>query len=933
MNKLLSLLLLLLISPIIYGQTTITGTIKDGDMNEPMYGAAVVVQGTTDGATTDFDGNFELITTANPPFNLEISFMGFETKVIPYLEDNIGKPVKVSLGASAEQIGVVEVIDIRVTEKQQESPLTIESMGLKAIKETPSSSFYNGLGNLKGVDLTTASLGFVVINTRGFNSTRPVRSLQMVDGADNQAPGLNFSLGNFAGSSELDIQKVDLIVGASSALYGPNAFNGVIDMHTKNPFYHQGLSVLVKGGERGLFETAVRYARAFENAEGVDKFAFKINFSYMRANDWEANNFDPTEQSEAGAQNFSGFDAVNIYGDEDLGARDYSDDRFSTPGMDIVYRTGYAEENLLDYNVRNYKTNAALHYRITDKIETSVSYNFGAGTTVYHGDNRYSLNDLLFHQVKWEIGERDKWFIRAYHTRENAGNSYDAVFTGLLLQEGAKQDDVWHRQYASRWIQNYSGRVLNLPGYPDPNDPNFTQLWFGETRDSIIGVANDVMAQFSDSLNLWHAETRAFVDSSDGGVFNGVARYEPGTARFDSALAEVQANETFLEGGSGFFDKSALTHVQAEYKFTPQFMDITVGGSFRYYQPNSNGTVFIDTSGRTITNWEAGMYLGLQKRLLADRLILTATGRVDKNENFKVLVSPAASAVYKVNLDHVFRASFSSAIRNPTLQDQFLFYNVGRAILIGNLEGINDLFTVESFESAFGGQTFVADSLEQFDVPPVRPEQVRTLELGYKAVLGKKVFVDLSYFYSWYKDFLGFKIGLDSDIDTASSLPTNTQVYRVSANSPDRITTQGFSIGVNYYFIKNFQVFANYSWNKLDRQGSTDPIIPAFNTPEHKFNVGISGSDIELGKAKYFGFNVNYKWIEGFLFEGSPQFTGSIPTYSLVDMQVNYRVPKIYTTIKVGATNILNNKVFQVYGGPRVGRMVYASLLFEFDKI
>ena len=112
--------------------------------------------------------------------------------------------------------------------------------------------------------MTTASLGFVVINTRGFNSTSPVRSLQLIDGVDNQSPGLNFSLGNFLGASELDVQKVDLIVGASSAFYGPNAFNGVISMTTKSPFVHQGLSASMKAGERALFETAVRYAQAYK---------------------------------------------------------------------------------------------------------------------------------------------------------------------------------------------------------------------------------------------------------------------------------------------------------------------------------------------------------------------------------------------------------------------------------------------------------------------------------------------------------------------------------------------------------------------------------------------------------------------------------------------------------------------------------------------
>ena len=85
-----------------------------------------------------------------------------------------------------------EIKGQRVSEKQKAAPLTIESLDAIAIKQTVSTDFYNGLGSLKGVDLTTASLGFTVINTRGFNSTSPVRSLQTIDGVDNQSPALIF---------------------------------------------------------------------------------------------------------------------------------------------------------------------------------------------------------------------------------------------------------------------------------------------------------------------------------------------------------------------------------------------------------------------------------------------------------------------------------------------------------------------------------------------------------------------------------------------------------------------------------------------------------------------------------------------------------------------------------------------------------------------
>ncbi len=215
-----------------------------------------------------------------------------------------------------------------------------------------------------------------------------MRSLQIIDGFDNQSPGLNFSLGNFLGASDLDVIKVDLIVGASSAFYGPNAFNGVISMETKNPFFQRGLAASVKAGERNLLETAVRWGDAVANKAGNDWFAYKFNLSYLRADDWEAQNYGPVDGSSVPANNPGRFDAVNIYGDEYTPATDFSTfDPWSYPGLGNWYRTGYKEEDLVDYDTKNFKSNVALHFRTKPSAEeillrSSLGSNYANGTTV-----------------------------------------------------------------------------------------------------------------------------------------------------------------------------------------------------------------------------------------------------------------------------------------------------------------------------------------------------------------------------------------------------------------------------------------------------------------------------------------------------------------------------------------------------------------------
>lgn len=173
---------------------------------------------------------------------------------------------------------------------------------------------------------------------------------------------------------------------------------------------------------------------------------------------------------------------------------------------------------------------------------------------------------------------------------------------------------------------------------------------------------------------------------------------------------------------------------------------------------------------------------------------------------------------------------------------------------------------------------------------------------------------------------------MDLEFQDGVNLPSRIDVFRYAANSTNTVNTQGFSIGLNYYFADYFQISGNYSWNNLVKTAEDDPIIPAFNTPEHKFNLGLSGRNIQTRSLKNFGFNINYKWIEGFQFEGSPQFTGFVPTYALLDGQINIFVERINTTFKLGASNILNQDTFQAYGGPRIGRLAYLSVLYEFKK-
>jgi len=205
-----------------FSQTTISGSVVD-DNSQPIPGANIIVVGTTSGNVTDFDGNFTLTYHQNPPFSVQASSVGFETVIIKITSNNQKVNFVLKEGTSLDE---VVISASRTPERIFESPVTVERFGIKQIKNTASADFYDGLENLKGVDVNTNSLTFKSVNTRGFATFANNRFMQLVDGMDNSTPALNFPIGNLVGMTETDVQSVELLPGASSALYGANALMG-----------------------------------------------------------------------------------------------------------------------------------------------------------------------------------------------------------------------------------------------------------------------------------------------------------------------------------------------------------------------------------------------------------------------------------------------------------------------------------------------------------------------------------------------------------------------------------------------------------------------------------------------------------------------------------------------------------------------------------
>jgi outer membrane receptor protein involved in Fe transport len=315
---------------------------------------------------------------------VEVTSVGYTTQEIKI--DATSAKLAIVMKEQATLSEEVVVSASRVSESVMKSPVTVEKMDIRAIRETPSANFYDGLANMKGVDMGTQSLLFKSVNMRGFGATGNPRVVQMIDGMDNSAPGLNFPVDNIVGMPELDVESVEILPGAASALYGPNAVNGLILMNSKSPFLYQGISANVKTGvmsasnrptaNTGFYDGSIRYAKAFNN-----KFAFKINLSYLKANDWQSTNYDNLNLGGSSdparpAGTKTDYDGVNVYGDEvqanmqTVGNALVAAGKIPAAAVALlpnvnISRTGYAENALVNNGVSSFKFNGALHYRLS----------------------------------------------------------------------------------------------------------------------------------------------------------------------------------------------------------------------------------------------------------------------------------------------------------------------------------------------------------------------------------------------------------------------------------------------------------------------------------------------------------------------------------------------------------------------------------------
>lgn len=942
----------------VYGQAqsiVVSGSVTDKLTHEPIPGAGITVKGKTVGTSTDQSGKYSFSTTEKAPFIIVISYLGY-TPVERQVKGNM-----TDLNVQLEQAGIlgqeVVISASRTPEKILESPVSIERLGQAAIKEIAAPTFYDALNNMKGVEVSTQSLTFKSINTRGFNSNGNTRFNQFVDGMDNQAPGLNFSVGNIVGINDLDIDNVELLPGASSALYGAGGINGTMLMTSKNPFDYQGPSFQFKTGINHVNDNNsdvqqfkqldVRLAKALSK-----RFAVKGTFSFLQAKDWQADNFsnfdrDARKVKSGDRSSDPNYDGINVYGDEvsqnmrnvaqavlNAGTSGFVQAALGLPAPPTAAQIAAFKASPGGLNALNgfLSTNARMRPFFAGINTPGLLPSQNVSRTGY--DERYlvdyntqslklsgSMNYRITNtieaiaQVYWGSGTSVYTGSDRYSLRNFSIGQYKLELKG---------QDFFLRGYTTQERSGDSYIASILGSYINETSKKSTD-WFPEYVGNYVGAK---AAGASDAAA--NAAARAAADQG---------RFIPGSPEFERAKTQIMnttiAGSDFSKGiyGAKFNDKTNLYHYEGMYNFSNLFnnvLEFQLGASYRLYQLRSNGTIFNDLNGG-IDIKEYGSFAQLGKKLFNDKLKLTVSGRYDKSTNFDGRFTPRITGVYTVAPNNNIRVSYQTGYRNPTTQNQYIDLSVGGGSqrLIGGIPEILNkysLYTNKAFTDV-SYRAFLASAAAgtpnpgllksyEFDPKGVRPESVQAYEVGYKGLLGPKFLIDAYAYYNIYKDFI-----TAVDVYQQNSDGSGFTKFGAPVNAKGKVTSYGAALGIDY-LLADYNLSGNVSYNNIG--DIPDDYINDFNTPKIRYNLGIGKKEI----IKNVGFNVNYRW-QGKFYWNSSFASGDVPAFGSLDAQVNLKIPSVNSMIKIGGANVLNKYNFTSYGNPAAGAIYYVAYTFN----
>lgn len=915
---------LLLFSNLIYSQVKVSGLIRNE--SEVLIGASVLCVETGDGTITDAKGRYSLTIDREEPFTLQFSYVGVSSveKKIDPSEGKEYNNFNVILQSSSVDLNPVVVGASRIEERVLEAPVTIYKVSSKDLLSNGQLSSYEAISNIMGIWSQSSSLTLPSYNTRGFSDSGNFRFKQQIDGVDMTNP-IGLSIGGTMGASDLDISSVEVIPGASSALYGSDAFNGILRMYTKNPFDFPGLSMQSKvgftsqnaAGTQPLYEQDIRYAKIIN-----DKLAFKMDFSYRSIYDWIGDDqsavippraFDNRAQFEAldkdDPNGYLRFDAVHTVGDEfrnGIGTIPFPVELVGPNGTVLslaaneLARSGIEEEDLFtranfaNNRMESFRGNFSLHYRFDDDWEASYTYKHSFSDWIIRSSVAFPQFDYLQRMHLFNLSGKNVNFRIYQHKLDNFRGSWSAPNAADAVQQALRPNELWVQDFQSRYSET------------------------GNLRDA-----------------------RLFAD-----------RFMPGGSEYNNedfeAALGATTNNTDFSGlnsttgiGSQTIDFSSYINADLDFDLSDAVpFQLLAGLNYRRYNIDSDGTFYNDGElgfGEPIIVNQVGLYVQATDYIFDERLKLTGAIRYDDNQDYKANWSPRLAAVYQLDpaKKHFIRGSFQTGFRNPSIQEGFFRLQLTSAFTnIGSAQRSLDNFI---YEGRSGQRYTMAEIIEEDGrgFTAVQPERNTLFEFGYKGLnFDGRLLVDVNAYFTQYSDLI-----IRPVIAFRPGTP-DFQLFAIRQNREEAVQSYGVGANLDYKVTQKLRFGVNYNWNDF-QSADFEPTNPnvddnveeeaflrelQFNTPEHRLGLFLSAS--KLGPKQRLGFTVTWKYSTEYNFF-SNFGENVIPSINTTDASISLAIPELDSVVKLGGNNIFQQEYRFVYGAANTGAIYYLSFLYQ----
>ena len=504
---------------LLLAQTSISGTVTDAETDAPIPGVNIVIQGTTEGTNTDFDGNFSFSTSQNAPFTIEVSSVGFTSQSIEVTSADQVINVALEPGTKLDEIIVSAS---RRPQKIQEAPASVSVVSAKDIENSAIAvDPVRHLVNVPGVQIQQQSANTINIEMRAGSGVFGTSTLPILDYRYLSTPAAGTFFTQHSGLSNIDIAKIEVVRGAASALYGPGVTSGVVHFMSKNPIDYPGTTVELLGGEMSTLGASLRHAYASENK----KFGYKINVKYTEGDDFGLNPNETVDEDGDGyadANTIAGF-ARAIY--QPFIENDMVD---PTRRGDLLLSISDLDDNYdgnpLATRYQNFAANGHLEFRPNTDTSAFLSAGYAKGGALFFNSQGAGYQDGQDYWVQGRVQAGGLFALLSYNYKDGGGPSNPT----FLYNSGFRQ--VAENAALEAQIQ-YN---FDLPGFLNSNftvgadhrnvKSNSSNTLFGRNEDNddyvITGAYIQGTSELSDQLELTYAARYDDFNILDEGGFS-----------------------------------------------------------------------------------------------------------------------------------------------------------------------------------------------------------------------------------------------------------------------------------------------------------------------------------------------------------------------------------------------------------------------------